>query len=111
MTPIYSGQKDTEMECQFCKSKDVELHEVEGPAIRLCGPCREKLGTHIAVVCTGCDTVYWLLKTPANIMQASAMSDLSPVHIMDNYLIHEIKTCKRCFKVAKGYTVEGKWLN
>ena len=98
------------MECQFCKSQDVELHEIAAPAIRLCGPCRKKLSTHIAVICVGCDTLFWLRKTPGNVMQASQMSELPPAHIMDNYLIHEIKTCKRCYEAVKDFTARRDWV-
>lgn len=98
------------MECQFCKSKDVELHEVEAPAIRLCTACREKLTTHIAVVCTGCDTLFWVRKTPENVMWAAEMSDLSPVHIMDNYLVHQIKSCKRCYAAVQEFMVSQTWV-
>lgn len=95
--------------CTFCQNEG-ELHEVEAPAIRLCSTCREKLGTHIAVVCTGCDTVFWLRKTPENVARAAGMSDLSPLHIRENYIMHQISHCKRCLNVVKEFTAESKWV-
>jgi hypothetical protein len=98
------------MKCALCPTKSEVLHEVISPAIRLCSNCRTKLETHICVVCVGCSTAFWLKKTPGNVMQASQMSDLPPAHIMDNYLIHEIKTCKRCYEAVKDFTVSRAWV-
>ncbi len=97
------------MKCAFCPSEG-ELHEVEAPAIRLCTDCREKLNTHIAVVCIGCDSLYWIRKTPENVMQAAGTSDLPPQHITDNLVIHEIKTCKRCYEGVKEFTAQVPWV-
>ena len=94
--------------CTFCQSEG-ELHEAEAPIIRLCTPCREKLCTHLAVVCIGCNTLHWLPKTPQNIEAASRMSDLPPQHLVDNYIVHEIKTCKNCYRATSDYIVTQKW--
>lgn len=94
------------MKCTFCKSQS-ELSEVESPAIRLCSFCRNKLKTYIAVICTCCNTLYWLPKTAGNVEKASEMSGQSPVEIMDNPVIHEIKSCKKCYE--NEFTVQGAW--
>jgi len=96
--------------CTFCQNDD-EVHETDNPDLRLCSTCREKLGTHIAVVCTNCDTLYWLQKTPQNAAIAADMSGLPVDHIMDNYMVHQIETCKRCFHVLEGLVHESKWVN
>ncbi len=96
--------------CTFCPNEQDELHETDNPDLQLCSTCREKLITHIAVICTNCNNLYWLLKTPQNVAIAADMSELSPQHIMDNYCVHQIGTCKQCFKVPEGYSVS-KWLN
>lgn len=96
------------MKCQFCGNQG-ELHDIEVPAIRLCTVCREKLTTHIVVVCTGCDTLHWLPKTPQNVMQAAHMSGLAPDHIMDNYMLHEIKRCQQCYEALKEFSRSTTW--
>lgn len=95
--------------CTLCKNPG-ELHRVDNPDLRICTPCREKLGTHIAVFCSGCDTLFWLRKTPSNVMTASKMSDLAPEHIMQNYLVHELKSCKLCYDAAKDFMASAGWV-
>lgn len=84
-----------ERQCILCQTEG-ELQQVESPAIRLCTRCTAKMQTHIPVVCTGCDTVYWLPKTADNVVKAARMSGLTPKHIMDNAMLQEIKYCKGC---------------
>lgn len=92
--------------CAFCPNTG-PLHEVEQPHIKVCTKCRDKWGTHIVVVCTGCDTLYWLPKSPGNIQMASALSDLPLDHIMENYLLHEIKHCQKCPPAALDLVTTG----
>jgi len=99
---------ETTMKCQFCDGEGI--HVVENPPMRLCTSCREKLETHFAVICTGCNTLYWLPKTPQNIMRAAEMSGLDPAHIRDNYIFHEIKSCRRCYEAVQDFTVSKRWV-
>lgn len=97
------------MNCTFCQN-DGELHEVDSPAIRLCASCREKLGTHIAVICSHCQILYWLPKTPENVARACEMSDFTPEHIMENHVIHELKSCKNCYETVADFTAKVGWV-
>lgn len=90
------------LKCAFCQNTG-ELHEVEAPAIRLCTQCREKLNTHIAVVCTGCDTLHWLPKTPGNVQTASEMSGIPMQELMEGCCIHQIKSCRQCYTGVQDY--------
>lgn len=97
------------MKCTFCGNKG-KLHEVEAPAISVCMACREKLGTHIAVICTGCQTIHWLRKTPQNVATAARLSGLPIQHIQDNPMLHEIKTCRQCYAAVSDFTVTAAWV-
>lgn len=99
-----------ERKCTFCQHEG-ELHEVEAPAIRICTACRHKLETHICVICTGCDTLIWLPKTPDNVMIAAEYGGISPQHVMENPMLHQIAKCKNCYRGAKDFMVEGRFLH
>lgn len=92
--------------CTFCQAPG-ELHQVESPAIRVCTACREKLQTHLAIICTGCDTLHWLRKTPQNVMIAAEMTGCLPQHIIDNPMMQAINSCQQCYKAAEEFTVRG----
>lgn len=89
--------------CALCPN-DAAL-DVEAPAIRLCLSCANKLRTHIAAICTGCNTCYWLPKTPQNVVIAAELSGLPLGHIQDECVIHQMASCKRCYEHMSEYVV------
>ena len=96
--------------CTFCQNER-EIHEVDAPALRLCTGCRDKLNTHIAAICTGCQTLAWIPKTPENVMVAAELSGVPPEYIMDNCVVHQVKQCLRCYDPVSEYLVSGKFLH
>lgn len=93
--------------CRFCGGV-YDLYKIEN--INLCGRCRRKLKTHIAVVCTGCDTPHWLPKTANNVVTAAEMSGVAPERIKANYCIHRISRCKSCYEHVADFTHSAQWV-
>ena len=84
--------------CSLCQNES-ELHKVDNPSIRVCGACRLKMQTMIPIVCTGCDTCYWLPKTPRNVMWAANYFGIDLQTIMEEPVLGSIVTCKYCIAV------------
>jgi hypothetical protein len=77
--------------CYFCENEG-EVHD----GVRVCKDCQAWFKTHIGVVCIGCWTAYWVIKTPENVQEASEMSGMTPLMIMDGNIVHAISVCKLC---------------
>lgn len=84
------------MSCIFCKG--VAILGSDPPT---CAKCAEMLETHIGCYCSGCETMYWVRKTPDNIMIFCDKHGVPPQYVLDNPVGHTINACQRCVEPAR----------
>ena len=88
------------MRCGLCKKESELLHEVNEPLIRVCEDCRQKLHTHMACICTGCNRLAWIPKTPDNVNFAAGLSGMFIDYIMDHAIFHWVYNCRFCKELS-----------
>jgi len=81
--------------CSLCPNEG-EMSHVDNPAMRACADCRKRMDTEIPIVCTGCDVVWWLPKTPQNVVIASQKFGKPPQEVMDCPVLGAVKSCRLC---------------
>lgn len=87
------------MKCHLCNK--VALLGSEPPT---CLDCQRMFEDHLAIICEGCSTLYWLMKSPENIMQCAEMYKVSPDHIMMNNFVGTLTHCKHCMGIKAELT-------
>lgn len=95
------------MKCVFCK--ETALLGTEPPC---CQKCAEKLLSHFGIYCEGCDTLYWLPKTPENVDWFCKLANSTPQFVMENAVGLSVNRCKLCEKYLEkwGLRQESKWV-
>jgi len=96
------------MECKLCGG--IPRIGTEPPC---CSACGEMLQTHTAHICYGCNQVYWMPKTPENVMFLAETRGIPPQQIMSEAVYFEMSHCKRCLAPARHLSLvkESKWTN
>jgi hypothetical protein len=95
------------MNCVFCK--EVALLGTDPPT---CVKCAERLQTHFAVYCDGCNTLYWLRKSPENVMFYAEQTGADPQYLLENAIVIQIPQCKGCLDYLRrwGLVTEKEWM-
>ena len=88
--------------CFFCENKgkvcDFGVHFgsfcVSGIAV--CPECQKWIRKHIGVVCFGCSSAYWVVRTPETEKYAEDEPGMTPIIVFRGYIIYSIQVCKLC---------------
>jgi hypothetical protein len=59
------------------------------------------LRTHTAHICYGCKVVYWMQKSPENVMFLAESRGIPPEQLVSEPIYFEMSHCKRCLEPAR----------
>lgn len=79
------------MKCYFCEH---EGKTCDGVVV--CTECQKWLRKHIGVICLGCESIYWVVRTPESEKYAEEMPEMAPIMVFKGNIVYSIRACKFC---------------